>query len=458
MPPSVNRQSTGFTSLFKPLLSEKSLQWGNLHGGSLGLAITSAAHEHNGLILVLTTDMQSATSLEYALRFFADDSKEIPILTFPDWETLPYDIFSPHQDIISQRLKTLYRLPATKRAILIVPVATSMHRLPPRSFLDSSTLLLDEGDNLDMEKMRLRLEEAGYQYVSQVTERGDFAVRGSILDLYPMGAKLPYRIELFDDEVDTIRTFDPENQRSIEQVKQIRLLPAREFPLHEQGITHFRQAYRQAFEGNITNNPIYRDVNKGLAPAGVEYYLPLFFKQTATLFDYLPDSTLLLTDKKIDSAAETFWQDANSRYEQNRHDPERPLLHPADIFLRVDELFARLNRFSRIRFQHEPLPDGGRTINHATKPLPPLTVDARAKQPLAMLTKFLDDFNGRSLIVAESQGRRETLLDLFSKNGKHPKVFSGWLDFFKSSAKLGITVAALDDGLHITEPEIVIIT
>ncbi len=456
-----NQQSTNSLSPLAPTLPEKqneSKQWGQLYGSSLGLAVASAIQKHPGLVLVLTTDMQAATRLAYELRFFAGDNEEAPILTFPDWETLPYDIFSPHQDIISQRLSTLYRLPSVKRGVLIVPIATAMHRLPPRSFLDASTLLLDEGEKLYMDQMRLRLEEAGYQCVSQVTEHGDFSVRGSILDLYPMGAKLPYRIDLFDDEVDSIRTFDPENQRSIERVKRIRLLPAREFPLHKEGITHFRQAYREAFEGNTANSPVYRDVNKGLAPSGIEYYLPLFFEQTQTLFDYLPSNTLLLTDKKIDDAAETFWQETSRRYDQNRYNPEHPLLPPAEIFLRVEELFGQLREYPRIRFQQDSLPDGGHTINYDTQQLPPLTVNARAEQPLAALTQFLDRFDGRSLIIAESHGRRETLLELFAKNQQHPTVFNNWHHFYKSDATLGITVAVLDDGLCCASPAIAIIT
>ncbi len=456
-----DQQSTNSLSPFTPALPKKqndSLQWGQLHGSSLGLAVASAVQKHSGLLLVLTTDMQAATRLAYELRFFTDDHEEAPILTFPDWETLPYDIFSPHQDIISQRLSTLYRLPSVKRGVLIVPIATAMHRLAPRSFLDASTLLLDEGEKFDMDQMRLRLEEAGYQCVSQVTEHGDFSVRGSILDLYPMGSKLPYRIDLFDDEVDSIRTFDPENQRSIERVKQIRLLPAREFPLHKEGITHFRLAYREAFEGNTSNSPIYRDVNKGLAPSGIEYYLPLFFDKTSTLFDYLPSNTLLLTDKKIDAAAETFWQEANQRYNQNKYNLERPLLPPAEIFLRVEELFGQLHEYPRIRFQQEPLPEGGHTINYGIRPLPSLTVDARAEQPLAALTQFLDDFDGRCLIIAESPGRRETLLELFAKHQQHPVTLDGWKSFLESNTTLGITVAVLDDGLCSIEPAITIIT
>ncbi len=461
MASSLDPQSATSLSPFHPVLPKKqndSLQWGQLHGSSLGLAVASAAQKHSGLVLVLTTDMQAATRLAHELHFFAGDSEETAILTFPDWETLPYDIFSPHQDIISQRLSTLYRLPSVKRGVLIVPISTAMHRLPPRSFLDASTLLLDEGEKFDMDQMRLRLEEAGYQCVSQVTEHGDFSVRGSILDLYPMGAKLPYRIDLFDDEIDSIRTFDPEDQRSIERVKQVRLLPAREFPLHKEGITRFRLAYREAFEGNTSNSPIYRDVNKGLAPSGIEYYLPLFFDQTNTLFDYLPSDTLLLTDKKIDSAAETFWQETSKRYDQNKYDPEHPLLPPAEIFLRVEELFGQLREYPRIRFQQEALPDGGHTINYVTRPLPSLTVDARAEKPLAALTQFLDDFDGRALIIAESPGRRETLLELFTKHQQHPNVFDNWQSFLESDVPLGITVAILDDGLCNATPAIAIIT
>ncbi|HKJ76805.1 MAG TPA: transcription-repair coupling factor, partial [Gammaproteobacteria bacterium] len=270
-------------------------RWGRLYGSSTGLALAAAAERHDGPLLAVAPDTLSATRLEQEVRFFLGEETGLPVLSVPDWETLPYDVFSPHHDIVSDRLAALYRLPTLERGVLILPLPTLMQRLPPRAFLEAHALMLDVGDRLDLDAMRTRLEASGYRYVSEVLEHGDFAVRGSLLDLYPMGSRLPYRIELFDEEVESLRTFDPETQRSLDKVDQVRLLPAREFPLDEEGVRHFRQAFRMAFEGDPQRCPVYRDVSQGLPPPGIEYYLPLFFEETAALFDYLPDSALLAT-------------------------------------------------------------------------------------------------------------------------------------------------------------------
>ncbi|MCK5640584.1 MAG: transcription-repair coupling factor, partial [Gammaproteobacteria bacterium] len=313
------------------------LSWGRLYGSSYGLAIAGVVQKHPGLLLILTADTQTASRLEYELRFYLGQEDETPILHFPDWETLPYDNFSPHQDITSERLSTLYQLPTLERGILILPVTTLMHRLPPREYIEASGLRVDVDETLALDSFRQRLERSGYHCVSQVMEHGEFAVRGSLIDLFPMGSPQPYRIELFDDEVESIRTFDPESQRSDAQVTQIQLLSAHEFPLNEEAIKLFRQNYREQFEGDPQRSVIYRDISQGLAPSGIEYYLPLFFEQTHTLFDYLPANTLLLTTESVNESIETFWQECNERYEMNRHDIERPLLPPRQMFLEVDE-------------------------------------------------------------------------------------------------------------------------
>ncbi|MFO8156120.1 MAG: transcription-repair coupling factor, partial [Thiohalospira sp.] len=245
---------------------------GAVRGCAEALVIHQAAATHDGPLLVITRDAHHALELEAELRFFGSEA-----LHFPDWETLPWDLFSPQQEIISQRLATLYRLPSLGRGVLLVPARTLMHRLPPRSYVDGQAFILDTGDRLPVEDFQRRLESAGYQRVSQVMEHGEFAVRGNLVDLFPMGGNEPYRIDLFDDEIDTIRTFDPENQRSLEKVERLHMLPAREYPLDEAAIRHFRESWRTAFEGDPSQCPVYRDVSEGLAPAGLEYYLPLFF-------------------------------------------------------------------------------------------------------------------------------------------------------------------------------------
>ncbi len=435
-------------------------RWGKLYGSSYGLVINAAAHRHPGPLVVITEDTLSAQRLEYELRFFAGEDKSLPILSFPDWETLPYDVFSPHQDIISQRLTALYHLPQLKQGILVLPVATLMQRLLPREYLAAHSLVLDIGQKLDVTQMRLRLEASGYRCVAQVMEHGEFAVRGSLLDLFPMGSPLPYRIDLFDEQIDSMRSFDPDTQRSIDAVTAIRLLPAREFPLTEEAIAQFRQAFRVHFEGEPQSVPLYRDVSKGLAPPGIEYYLPLFFEHTDTLFDYLPATSLILRTDAVPQAAERFWQEACERFEQARHDRERPLLSPSELFLQAQEIFGRCKAFPQVtlqRFEFEEVNANGALVNYATRQPPSLSLDAHAPRPTTALTNFLTEFSGRVLFAAETTGRREALLELLRGCDLHPTVFPDWLAFFKADVSLGITVAPLEHGLLLEEPQLAVI-
>ena len=438
-----------------PLPAGKITHWGQLYGSSPALVIARAAQQHAGPLIVITPDAASAQRLEQAIRFYLGDDT-VPLLGFPDRETLPWDHFSPHQDITSERLACLYRLPDLERGILILPVATLMHRLPPRAFLDAHALLLETGQRMDLENMRLRLETSGYHCVSTVMEHGEFAVRGSLLDLYPMGSREAYRIELFDDEIESIRSFDTETQRSRESVSQVRLLPAHEFPLDKEGISRFRQAFRARFEGNPQNCPLYRDISNGLASPGIEYYLPLFFEQTASLFDYLPTGSLLLNTEHIENAASVFWNELIERHEQLRHDSERPLLNPAEVFLPVDEVFAAFKRYPRIHLQ--PFKLAGETgVQFATAAPPELQLDIRAEEPTRALQAFLRDFRGRVLFAAETGGRREYLLELLQGHDIHPATVDGWRAFLDSDARLAITVAPLEQGLLLQEPEIAVI-
>ncbi len=431
--------------------------WGRLYGSADGLAIAMAAERHNGMLLVVADDTPAANRLESEIRFYAAKREEIPVLGFPDWETLPYDIFSPYQDIVSERLTTLYQLPGLKRGILVVPLATLMHRLPPREYILGSSLILDVGNRLPLEAMRQRLERSGYRCVSQVVEHGEFAVRGSLIDLYPMGSRHPYRIELFDDEVETIRTFDPESQRSLEKVERIRLLPAREFPLDEAGIKHFREAYRANFEGDPQKSVIYRDVSNALAPPGIEYYLPLFFAQTETLFDYLPPETLLFTGEGVDQSAEAFWRECNERFELARFNPDRPPLKPNQLFVEVPELFSRIKPIPRVVSQHFKLLEG-HGVNYATEAPPSLALDPRAEQPTAALSQFVEGFRGRVLFVAESAGRREALLETLRGCGLRAEQFEGWPEFLQSDQRLGIVVSPLEQGVLLTDPPLAVVT
>jgi transcription-repair coupling factor (superfamily II helicase) len=435
-------------------LSNAKQTWGTLHGAALSLAIAEAASAAKRFTLLLTADSQSAERLEQELRFFAP---ELPVLHFPDWETLPYDLFSPHQDILSQRIAALYRLPELVHGILVVPITTALHRLAPTNFLLGSSLVLDVGQKLDVEQMRTRLQASGYRCVDTVYEHGEFAVRGAIIDLFPMGNPQPYRIDLFDDEIETLRTFDPETQRSITKVESIRLLPAREFPLTKEAITGFRARFRERFDVDFRRCTVYQDLNSGITPAGIEYYLPLFFEDSATLFDYLPSDTQVFSLPGIEKAAEHFWADVRNRYEERRVDPERPLLPPAELFVPVEDCFARLKQWPRVVASQPAIEPGVGRYNLPVCELPELAIESKANQPLGHLERFLNEFSGRVLFTAESAGRREVLLELLARLQLRPQAVDNWEDFVTGNARLAICIAPLDDGLQLTEPALALI-
>ncbi len=428
--------------------------WGNLQGAALSLAIAEAASSAGRFTLLLTADSQAADRLEQELRFFAP---QLPVLPFPDWETLPYDLFSPHQDIISQRIASLYRLPELDHGILVVPITTALHRLAPTRFLLGSSLVLDVGQKIDVEQMRARLEASGYRCVDTVYEHGEFAVRGALIDLFPMGSRQPYRIDLFDDEIETLRTFDPETQRSIDKVESIRLLPAREFPMQKDEVTRFKARFRERFDVDFRRSAIFQDLASGIVPAGIEYYLPLFFEETSTLFDYLPGDTQVFSLPGVEQAAETFWNDVRGRYEDRRGDLSRPLLPPAELFLPVEDCFARLKQWPRVVVSSEDVGSGTGRQQFATQRLPDLAIEAKANQPLAALSQFLEQFPGRVLFTAESAGRREVLLELLERLKLRPQNVESWAEFVSSAARLAITIAPLDDGLQLQDPDLALI-
>ncbi|MEC8226344.1 MAG: transcription-repair coupling factor, partial [Pseudomonadota bacterium] len=318
--------------------SEKDkIQWGQLTGSGLSIAIAEGVKQHNELVVIVTPDTPSALRLETELEFLLPEN---PVMVFPDWETLPYDHFSPHQDIISARLATLNTLKKEQQSVLIVPVSTLMLRTAPASFIYGSTLNFKVGDTLDTHTLRENLEQAGYLHVQQVMEHGEYAIRGSIVDLYPMGSPHPFRLDFFDDELDSIRLFDVESQRSDEKVDKIELLPAHEFPTNDADIERFRINYREQFGASSEQDSIYMQVTKGTWPAGIEYYMPLFFDELATIFDYLPSNTTFMHFGDIEHAADQFWHDVNVRYENRRVDPLRPLLEPIQLYQSVNELFG----------------------------------------------------------------------------------------------------------------------
>jgi len=430
------------------------VQWGQLYGAAAPLALSEGARQHAGPILVIASTAQEADRLEAELRFFS----ELPIVHFPDWETLPYDVFSPHQDIVSQRLETLKRLGELQQGIVVIAASSLFQRLAPRKYVAAGTLMLNAGQKLDLIEFRRGLEAAGYQCVSQVMEHGEFAVRGSLIDIYPTGSDDPYRVDLFDQEVDSIRSFDTTSQRSTGKLDGIRLLPAREFPLTESGIKDFRRRYRARFEGDPTKSQIYRQVSDGIAPGGIEYYLPLFFEQTETLFDYLPASTLVAHMDGFESTADSIWLEIEERFEQCRHDVERPILAPRDVFLPPEELHHALQDYGRINvcaFELEPESQTGRFVNFETQAPPRLLIDGRAEDPAANLLAFTQQFEGRTLLVAESTGRRENLLDILRTRDVRAPVVATWQEFAAGSLPLAITVADIEHGLQLNSVALV---
>ncbi len=405
------------------------------HGSADALAIANAASGHGRLLAVLVADAVDAQRLLEEVAWFAPGLR---VRLLPDWETLPYDSFSPHHDLISERLATLYAVLRGECDVLLVPAATAACRLAPPSFLAAYTFSFGQKARLDADAFRAQVTLAGYSHVTQVVSPGEYSIRGGIIDLFPMGSALPYRLDLFDDEIESIKTFDVDSQRTLYPVPEIRLLPAREFPLDEKGRTHFRQRFREVFEGDPARTGIYRDVSNGVPSAGIEYWLPLFFEETATLFDYLPADSVLCLHQDVAEAVRAFWRDARSRYEMLAGERSRPLLPPAELFLDEEAFFLAARRHARLTLACGS--DG------PAQALPPLAVDRRAEDPLARLKAFIDGFSGRVLLLAESAGRRETLATLFADYGLHPAPGGSFSELVAGSARLALAVAPLHGG------------
>ena len=404
------------------------LHWGGLGGSAAALAIATSAQQHQGFSLVIAADAKTAARLENELLFFTGNNPDFPVLHLPDWETLPYDWFSPHQDIISERLHTLHSLPHTQHGILIAPAPTLMKRLPPPTFIAGNTFIYRSGDTVDINRLRGELEQAGYRAADTVYEHGEFAVRGALIDIFPMGSSLPIRLDLFDNEIDSLRTFDPDTQRTVDKKDAINLLPAREFPLDKNAIKTFLDRWHSHFDNDPRQCALYQGVKTGTAPGGIEYYLPLFFDSTATLFDYLPEHTRLFTEGDISGAADNFWREANERYEEYGVDPTRPLLPPGELFLSTSELFSDLKQLARTDLHSEALPEKIGHHNFGSLALPDIGVDAKAAEPLEKLQALLAD-TASVLFCAESAGRREALLELLAKAEIRPKEVASWSEF-----------------------------
>jgi transcription-repair coupling factor (superfamily II helicase) len=444
-----------------PSPSQRRLRWHQLYGSAAALALAEAMRAHPRVYVVIADGARELERLSAELGFYAGES--LKLLTFPDWEVLPYDLFSPHPDITSERLRALYELPTAKQGCLIVSADTLMQRLPPRAYVQGRAFELAVGQTLALDTFRDRLIEAGYASVSQVASPGEFAVRGSLLDVFPMGLAEPLRIDLFGDEIEAIRRFDPETQRSLAPLGGVRLLPAREMPLDADAVRGFRRRFRTRFEGDPTQASIYRGVSEGLAPPGIEFYVPLFFDETATLFDYLPRNAVIVHDAALRGALAKDWEGIEQRYEDRRHDIERPILSPSELFLQPAEIEQQLDAFDSITLEafkvdvetgHAPAGAG----NFPTIAPRELRIDVRGEDPFAPLSRFLDQFHGRVLIAADSPGRREVLFEMLRGHDYDVVPLADWEAFTNSDARLALTVAPDIEGLTLTSPPVAVIS
>ncbi|NUZ09224.1 transcription-repair coupling factor [Pseudoalteromonas sp. McH1-7] len=427
------------------------ITWGNLVGSSLSLCLSESIQKHDNLVVLITPDTPSALRLEHELAYLLNDT---PVMMFPDWETLPYDHFSPHQDIISQRLATLNTLKHEKQSVLIIPVSTLMLRTAPPSFIHGMSLQVKKGDTVDAQSLRETLTQAGYRHVQQVMEHGEFAVRGSIIDLYPMGSPLPFRLDFFDDELDSIRHFDIESQRSNDEIEAIDLLPAHEFPTNAEDIERFRISYREAFGASSEKDSIYMQVSKGNWPAGIEYYLPLFFDSLATIFDYLPNDAVIMPFGDIESAAHTFWQDVSKRYENRKVDPLRPLLAPAKLYQPIETLFEGINRFPRIKLSQAKLGTKAGHHNINAELIDDVRIEHKQSNPYQKVLDYITQQKkqkSRVLFSVESEGRRESLLTLLKPTGLKLTPFKRIGDFIACDADVGIIVTPLATSVRVQE-------
>lgn len=436
-----------------PKSNYESIYWADNHGLATSLALVEAARQAPGPLLLICSDSESVERYQRELQYFCNNDEDFAVMGLPDWETLPYDSFSPHQDIISDRLQTLFNLPALERGIVVLSIVSLMHLLPPRRYIQANSLDLAKGQSIDIQQMRQQMVLAGYQVVEAVMEHGEFTVRGSIIDIYPMGSSLPYRIDLFDDEIDSIRIFDPETQRSLGEVDEIKMLPGREYPLDQTGITAFRANFREMFDVDTRQCPLFQDVSDGLNSPGLEYYLRLFFEELDSLFAFLPESTTIARAGDLKQAGDNFWQDVQSRYEDRLIDRFRPILSPEQVFLPVDQVLGELKSFPQIEFK-----DHSQSHSLGSQALPDLNSNARLSKPFIKLQEFVSEQQARVLFFAESAGRRETLLELLKQIDLQPAIFEHYGDFLQGNDPIGLTVAPLDQGSWFPDAKLILIT
>ena len=404
-----------------PKKSGEVKQIGQLIGSSLSQFCAQAIDAHDGLVVIITDDMQQTTRIHEELRQFSPH----PAIFFPDWETLPYDSFSPHQDIVSERLSCLYHLGHLTKGALILPINTLMQKVCPQSYLGGHVFIMKKGLQISRENLRLQLENAGYRSVSQVMEHGEYATRGALFDIYPMGSDKPYRIDFFDDEIDSIRTFNVESQRTLDEITEIQLLPAHEFPFDKTAIELFRSQWRERFPVRLEPESIYQQVSKNILPTGIEYWQALFFNEPLTpLFSYFSTNTLIINTVNIEAHANKFWQDVNQRYDSRKVDPMRPLLEPVIIWSKTDEIFADFKKYPRLVLSHEVISESNKNVNLAYSNLPDLAIAIQQKDPYWQFHQFIENFTGKIVFSVESEGRKEALQEILGRIRIHPTTIN----------------------------------
>ncbi len=420
--------------------------WSGLHGSSLALAILAAAARYEGISFIVMRSSHQAQVLARDLELLS--TGDLPVHLFPDHETLPYDPFSPHPDIIAERLKTLSMLASLQQGVVLAPVTSLIQRLPPADYILQRSFDLSRGQSLVIDEFRKRLNHSGYEVSEQVYQAGQYAVRGSVVDLFPAGSSTPYRLDLFDEEIDTIREFDPESQRSTGKVEKISLLPAREYPCDDAAVEDFRRAFRMRFDVDTRNVTLYQDLRTGIHPQGLEQYLPLFYQKTSFLFEYLERAPRLLIQPGSLKEAATHMRRTTERWEQRRHDVERPILDPWELYFTPEDLEERLDDCATT---HLPDPELQRSSvpQFRSTPAPELHIHERGKEAAEELLSFLDGFEGRVLFAADTPGRRELLRTTLTAFGIRPEAYESFADFQRGQGPTGLTVLPVDEGFLI---------
>ena len=432
--------------------------WSGAFSAGLSLSIAEASQQHKGPILVVASSARSASQIESEISFFLGDKSKVS--QFPDWETLPYDQFSPHQDIISQRLKILFSLPKKNSFVVVAPVMTMMHRLPPTSFFGARSFDYTVGDKLHLEDLRKKLQFSGYHLTDTVIERGEYNIRGSIVDIYPMGAPLPFRIDLFDDEIESLRTFDPDTQLTKEKINRIFLLPAKEIPLDDESIKIFKRKWVERFDEDHRKCSIYSKVNNRIAPQGIEYFLPLFFEECSSIFEYLPKNCLVITENDVESSAQNFWESVKTRFEECNIDSKNPLLSPVEVFIPVSEFFGALKKYPCIKISaiKDNINETAKTFNLKFQPIPDISADNEASNALVKLKNLLASLSGRVLFCAETQGRKEALSKILSSSEIEHLDVDNWKSFTDINEQICLTAYPIERGLYLKKPNILLVT